>query len=250
MKVNVTVGLVLNFRIRGQKATLEVLKHLSLEVQAGEFVSIIGPSGCGKSTLFRVLSGLESLDEGSINLQGAETGNLKGLIGYMPQKDMLMPWRRVIDNAVLGLELKGVPLAQARAQALTMMEEFGLTGFADYYPNELSGGMRQRVALLRTMLPGQNILLLDEPFGALDAITRLNMQAWLLEVWQKHAPAVLFITHDIEEAIYLSDRIYVFSPRPAKVRLEVKVDLARPRSKRVFSEGKFIQLKQQILEVL
>ncbi|HEX3031054.1 MAG TPA: ABC transporter ATP-binding protein [Bacillota bacterium] len=233
---------------QGAGSSLSVLEDLNLEITEGEVVTIIGPSGCGKSTLFRILAGLEQLDHGNLLVENNQ--DLRGMVSYMPQKDMLMPWRSVLDNAILGLELAGVSRAKARETAREMLPYFGLEEFAQALPRELSGGMRQRVALLRTMLPGRTLLLLDEPFGALDAITRFKMQAWLLDLWQQFKPTILFVTHDIEEAIFLSDRIYVFSSRPAKVKLEVPVRLDRPRNSNTFAEPEFIRLRQEILKAL
>ncbi|HEX3031071.1 MAG TPA: ABC transporter ATP-binding protein [Bacillota bacterium] len=238
------------FGRQGGAPPLEVLRDFNLSLRQGEFVSVIGPSGCGKSTLFRLLAGMEVLDGGQLFLQGQQVKGLGQLVAYMPQQDMLMPWRTVVGNAVLGLELDGVSLPQAREAALKMLPDFGLESFGDALPRELSGGMRQRVALLRTMLPGRPILLLDEPLGALDSITRHKMQLWLLDVWEKYRPTVLLVTHDVEEAIFMSDRVYVLSPRPASVKLELQVDLPRPRNRESLTEEAFLSLKKEILKVL
>ena len=175
----------------------------------GEFVTIIGASGSGKSTLFNLCVGLLEPDEGSIIIDGEEPTNRLGMLGYMPQRDLLLPWRSVLDNVVLPRDIKGVPREESRQEALEMFQRFGLSGFEHDYPSALSGGMRQRAALLRTWLTGCDTLLLDEPFGALDALTRKELQDWLLGVWQEFGRTVVFITHDVEEAVYLADRVIV-----------------------------------------
>jgi ABC-type nitrate/sulfonate/bicarbonate transport system ATPase subunit len=168
----------------------------------------------------------------------------------MPQRDLLLPWRTVIDNAILAVEVEGTPRKQARQQALRMLPEFGLAGFENQYPHQLSGGMRQRVALMRTFLFKRDLMLLDEPFGALDALTRTMMQRWLLDVWQQHRRTILFITHDVDEAIFLGDRVLVMSARPGKVKLEQRVTLPRPRAPELVTSPEFIRLKRELLEAI
>ncbi len=223
------------------------LDGLDLNVGAGEFVSIVGPSGCGKSTLLDLLAGLLEPTRGRILLDGKVTGELLGRLGYMQQRDLLMPWRSVLDNTILGLELGGVGRTAARTQARQELERFGLGGFEDSWPATLSGGMRQRAALLRTFLAGRDALLLDEPFGALDALTRAEMQRWLLEVWDADRQTILLVTHDVDEAVLLSDRVYVMSPRPGRVVLEVAVELPRPRPADLPVTQEFAALKQRLL---
>ncbi len=231
-------------------AGIVALDGVELEVGAGEFVSIVGPSGCGKSTLLDLLAGLLKPTRGRILLDGKLRGELLGELGYMQQRDLLMPWRSVLDNTILGLELAGVGRDAARARARGELGRFGLTGFEDAWPARLSGGMRQRAALLRTFLGGRNLLLLDEPFGALDALTRAEMQRWLLEVWDSDRKTILLVTHDVEEAIVLSDRVYVLSPRPGHVLLELAVDLPRPRADDVSITPEFAEIKQRLLAPL
>ncbi|MBM7570608.1 ABC transporter ATP-binding protein [Aquibacillus albus] len=227
-----------------------LLNGLSFHVNPGEFVSIIGPSGSGKSTLFKLITGLEQPNSGGILLNGQHYENRLGRVGYMPQQDLLMPWRTVMNNAVLPLELKGVKKRDAHQQVLDLLEEFGLEGVEDKYPSELSGGMRQRVSFLRTVLSGSNVFLLDEPFSALDAITRMNMQEWLLEQWEKWKTTVLFITHDVEEALFLSDRVFVFTETPVQKLEEVDVPLNRPRDLHAIHHPEVIKLKEQLMEQL
>lgn len=229
---------------------LATLDNISLQVNKGEFVSIIGPSGSGKSTLFNLISGLEKPDAGLINLEGHSIIGQRGHVSYMLQKDLLLPWRTVLDNCVLGMEIQKLPRQIALQRARSLMVEFELDGYADSFPRVLSGGMRQRVAFLRTILAGRELLLLDEPFGSLDAFTKSEMQQWLAKVWEKYRATVLFITHDVEEALLLSDRIYVFSPRPAKVIMEMKVDIPRPRLQQTSLQPSFIEMKKKIVEML
>lgn len=233
-----------------ENSLLPTLNNISLSISKGEFVSIIGPSGCGKSTLFNLISGLEQPDQGRILLQDQDIIGEKGHVSYMMQKDLLLPWRTILDNCILGLELRQIPKAEARKKAMQMLQEFNLEKFASSYPPHLSGGMRQRVAFLRTMLADKEILLLDEPFGALDALTKSEMHDWLAQICQKYHPTVLFITHDVEEALFLSDRIYVLSSRPADVKTELKVDFPRPRQRRILVDQQFIKMKKELLEAL
>ncbi len=226
---------------------------LDIAIRSGEFITVIGPSGCGKSTLFNMVAGLEEPDAGGeIRFLGkaSRARALLGQVSFMPQQDLLLPWRNVIDNATLALDIEGTPKAQARAHALRMLPEFGLAGFEDRYPHELSGGMRQRVALMRTFLFERDLMLLDEPFGALDALTRSMMQRWLLDIWQKHRRTILFITHDVDEAIFLADRVIVMTARPGKVKLEERIDLPRPRRADVVTSPEFIAIKKRLLHAI
>jgi ABC-type nitrate/sulfonate/bicarbonate transport system ATPase subunit len=226
------------------------LDGVDFEAYENEFVSIVGPSGCGKSTLLDILAGLQQPTEGEVLLEGSRESSLLGRMGYMPQQDLLMPWRRLIDNTILGLQVAGQPKRVARERALQEFPRFGLQGFEHKYPAELSGGMRQRAALLRTFLAGQQVMLLDEPFGALDALTRLEMQEWLLNVWEVSRKCIIFVTHDVEEAIFLSDRIYAMSARPGKMALEIDVALSRPRTFELTTDDAFITIKAQLLNQL
>lgn len=208
---------------------LAVLANISLSVRAGEFVSILGPSGAGKSTIFRLLTGALQPDGGEMFYGGMPLDPGAHHFAFMPQRDGLMAWRRIIDNATLGLEISGMSRKAARAMVAPLFAEFGLAGFERHYPAQLSGGMRQRAALLRTVVQDRSILLLDEPFGALDALTRARMQRWLSGMWTRHGWTVLLITHDVREAVLLSDRIYVLSPRPARILRQYEISLPHPR---------------------
>jgi ABC-type nitrate/sulfonate/bicarbonate transport system ATPase subunit len=229
---------------RRKDGVLPVLDRVSLAAWPGEFVALIGPSGCGKSTLFNAVTGLIQPDSGEIRRAGGVR------VAYLPQRDLLLPWRTVLGNALLGPDLQGHALARAREAALRLLPLFGLDSFADAYPRELSGGMRQRAALLRTVLLEREIMLLDEPFGALDALTRAELQEWLLGIWQSLGRTILFTTHDIEEALFLADRIYVLSARPARVARELRVGLPRPRPRSVVTRPEFNALKHTLWEAL
>ncbi|MGF3023836.1 ABC transporter ATP-binding protein [Methylobacterium aquaticum] len=232
---------------------VKALSGLSARVGRGEFVTVVGPSGCGKSTLFNIVAGLEEPDPGgALRFEGksCHAAELLGRVSFMPQRDLLLPWRNVIDNAILALEIEGRPRKAARAEALRMLPEFGLAGFEAQYPHQLSGGMRQRVALMRTFLFERDLMLLDEPFGALDALTRTLMQRWLLDVWQRHRRTILFITHDVDEAIFLGDRVLVMTARPGAVKLEQRIDLPRPRRPDLVTAPDFIRLKRTLLEAI
>ena len=206
-----------------------VLDGVSLRVEEGEFVSLLGPSGAGKSTLFKLLTGALVPDRGAVAFDGRPLDPGARPFAFMPQRDALMPWRRVVDNVTLGLEVAGVPRREARARVAPLFAEFGLAGFERHWPAQLSGGMRQRAALLRTVVQERRAMLLDEPFGALDALTRTRMQRWLEERWGAGRWTTLLVTHDVREAVCLSDRVYVLSSRPARVVREIDVPLPRPR---------------------
>lgn len=197
---------------------VQVLDDISLNAASGEFISIIGPSGCGKSTLFNILTGLLEHDAGTISLDGRALPNLRGRVGYMLQRDLLMPWRTVLDNVLVGLEIQGTPRAESVERARGYLNTFGLLPFQDSYPKALSGGMRQRVALARTLLPDPDVLLLDEPFSALDYQTRLFLESMLADTVSRQGKTVVLVTHDIDEAIALSERIFVLSARPGRLK--------------------------------
>jgi len=240
-------GLHKSFPQSPLQAPLKVLDGIDLEIDAGEFLALIGPSGCGKTTLLNVLAGLIPYDAGEIRLDGQVVTSCQGRIAYMQQKDLLLLWRTVLENALLGLEIQRFPKRESRRRARELLARFGLKGFEDAYPAQLSGGMRQRVALVRTLLLEKPIWLLDEPFGALDAMTRAHLHRYLLEAWQEAQATVLFVTHDIEEALGLADRIAVLTARPARVKGIVPVKLERPRD---VVDPSFVELKSQLLMLL
>ncbi len=231
---------------------LRAIERIDLEVAPGEVIGIVGPSGCGKTTLLELVAGLRPPDAGGISVSGrADAGERLERCAYMPQRDLLLPWLSAVDNAALALRIGGVPRAAARARAGEHFERLGLGGFESSRPNELSGGMRQRVAFLRTLMAGRPVLLLDEPFASLDAITRAEMQSWLAAVLGPDRHTVLLVTHDVEEALYLSDRVLVLTSRPASVadRIEIDAPRASDRAAAVTSP-QFAELKQRALRSL
>ena len=226
------------------------LDGIDLVAEPGEFVAVIGPSGCGKSTLFHILAGLEQPTQGEVLVDGRAVENRLGVCAFMPQRDGLLPWRRAIDNVTLGLELGDVSRDAARDRARPLLERFGLGSFERAWPWQLSGGMRHRVAFLRTVLMGKPAMLLDEPFGALDGITRTELQQWLLSVWEEVGTTVALITHDVAEAVFLADRVYVMTPRPGRVSAIIEIPLARPRTRAVQETDAFSALEQQLRHAL
>lgn len=230
--------------------TVKALVDARLKVWPGEFVSLIGPSGCGKSTLFNLIAGLDTPTQGRILIDGVERNGQQGVVGYMLQKDLLLPWRTILGNVILGLEVGGVGKREAKRIAHPLLDTYGLGDFKEHYPKQLSGGMKQRAALLRTILFNRDVILLDEPFGALDAQTRERMQEWLLDLWDDFKKTVLFVTHDIDEAIYLSDRVFVMSARPGRIVQEVTIPLSRPRKPSIVTSDEFTELKSYVRELL
>ncbi|WP_095203659.1 ABC transporter ATP-binding protein [Mesorhizobium carmichaelinearum] len=237
-----------NLNVRFGSVT--ALSDVSLNIADGEFVCILGASGCGKSTLFNVVSGLLKATSGKIVLDGQDVSNRPGQVGYMLQKDLMLPWRTVLGNITLAASLTRGATARDRAGAAELASRYGLGDFLNHYPHALSGGMRQRVAMMRTIAAGRQVMLLDEPFGALDAQTRLGMQQWLLQLWRDLKRTILFVTHDVDEAIYLADRIVVMTPRPGRIAEILKVDLPRPRPLEVLTTDTFVGLKRQIMQHL
>jgi len=224
-----------------QKGERPVLSNLNLQIQQGEFVSIIGKSGVGKSTIFKLLTGLLKQDEGEIFINNKTVS--PGDVGYMPQKDLLLPWRTILQNVMISSEIQK-DSSLTEAQAKTWLQRVGLIDYANAYPRELSGGMRQRVAFLRALLTGKDVLLLDEPFGALDTFTKKEMQSWLLSLWQDLNKTVVFITHDLEEAIFLSDRILLL--HVDQTAEEIIVDLPRPRLPELLYSSDMMTLRQEL----
>lgn len=221
----------------------KVLNNISFTVEKGEFISIIGPSGSGKSTLFNIIGGILKPDEGHIYMNDREITNERGFISYMPQMPSLFPWRTVLENAILGQELSG-EIDVERAKKLLI--KAGLEKVINAYPTSLSGGMKQRVAFIRALLSPQEIMCLDEPFSALDAFTKLDMQKWLLNIWEADEKSILFITHDIEEALFLSDKIIILSSDPAEIKNIITVPFPRPREENLLLSYDFLDLKKEI----
>jgi len=224
------------------------IHDVSLVVKERELVSIIGPSGCGKSTLLNMISGLIEPDNGEILINGRQHEDRKGMVSYMVQKDLLLPWLKIIDNVILSKRLAGEPKEKARKDAKPLFKIFGLEGFENKYPFQLSGGMRQRAALMRTYIDGKEVMLLDEPFAGLDALTKVKMQDWLLKIKNEINATILFVTHDIEEAIYMSDRVYIMSDRPSEIKEEQMINLNRPRNRGMMITEAFNTLKQYLLK--
>jgi ABC-type nitrate/sulfonate/bicarbonate transport system ATPase subunit len=227
------------YRSRSRRGDdVQALIDVSVRVGAGELLAVVGPSGCGKSTLLELLCGLQSPDGGRVACPPAV---------LMPQRDLLLPWLSALDNAALALRIAGLRREQARARAQTLFVELGLDGFQSARPQELSGGMRQRVAFLRTLLAGKPVLCLDEPFGALDAITRSEMHEWLARTLAQEPRTVVLVTHDVEEAVLLADHVTILSPRPGRVVAQLEVEAARPR---VRSDPRVISLRERALQAL
>jgi NitT/TauT family transport system ATP-binding protein len=229
-------NVVRTFRTR--HGAVEALRGMTLHARRDEVVGVVGPSGCGKSTLLELICGLQRPDSGTVSAAGA---------ALMPQRDLLLPWLSALDNAALALRVQGLERQQARRQAEPWLERFGLGGFAAARPAELSGGMRQRVSFLRTLLAGKPVLALDEPFAGLDAITRSEMQGWLTQVLTSEPRTVVLVTHDVEEAVVLADRVVVMSPRPGRAVTEIPVELPRPRRA---TDLAVVELRERALRTL
>ena len=229
----------------------DIIDRLSFSVAPGSFHCIIGISGCGKSTIFRMTNGLLQPKGGTILVGGQPVAGRKGYCGYMPQKDLLFPWRTVGENVSLPLEIQGgLTKAERRDRAEAALRDVGLSGCLDKMPHELSGGMRQRAAFARTMLTGSELLLLDEPFSALDFLTRISMQEWLLEQWQKHKKTILFITHDVEEAIFLSGSVLAVTHTPIHTLTEIPVPAGYPRTRECLARSEMVALREDLIGVL
>lgn len=228
-------------------ADKHVLEDIHFSVESGSFVSLIGPSGSGKSTLFNLIGGLLTPDNGQIFMDDEDITGKRGLISYMPQQAALFSWRTILDNVLLGQELSGL---REEERAVDMLKKAGLADVIHAYPHELSGGMKQRASFIRSLLSPQPFLCLDEPFSALDEFTRLDMQKWLLEILDAYERSILFITHSIDEAIFLSDKIVVLSANPARVKAVIDIPFERPRSEELLLTNEFLEWKKKVLEVV
>lgn len=230
---------------------LKILYDVNFYANQGEIISIVGPSGCGKSTFLNILAGLDQPDRGTVSISGIQSGDLLGNVGYMQQKDLLLPWRNVLGNVILGLEVQGVPKKEAQIRAEEFMGDFGLSGFENSYPNSLSGGMKQRAAFLRTMLTDKTVFLLDEPFSSLDALNRASLQQWLLNLLSGFTDkTIVMVTHDVEEALLLSDRVYVMTSRPGTMQKVLESPFQKPRNRNIVNTADFTRLKSDILSSL
>ncbi|MDR3593586.1 ABC transporter ATP-binding protein [Clostridium sp.] len=227
-----------------------MLKDLSFSVEKGEFISVIGASGCGKSTIFRLINGLEKTQSGEIFINEKPIKNMKNYSAYMPQKDLLFPWRTIGDNLSLPMELQKIGKNEREKRIIEILKEVGLSDYKDKFPKDLSGGMKQRVSFARTILTGSELLLLDEPFSALDSLTKISMQEWLLEEWKHFKKTILFITHDVEEAIFLSKSIFVIQDRPITHLEKIEVPLGYPRNRSSMQKPEIIELKESLIERL
>ena len=229
----------------------DIIDQLSFSVEPGSFHCIIGVSGCGKSTIFRMTNGLLQPKGGTIRVGGVPITEQKHYCGYMPQKDLLFPWRTIGENLALPLEIQGGTTKQERRELIdAALADVGLEGCRDKMPQELSGGMRQRAAFARTMLTGSELLLLDEPFSALDFLTRISMQEWLLDQWQRHKKTILFITHDVEEAIFLSSSVLVVESTPIRSLREIPVPMDYPRTRQDLARPEIVGLREQLVDML
>lgn len=228
---------------------VHALERIDTQIEAGEFVSIVGPSGCGKSTLLTIIAGLERCSGGVIRVDGSPVVRPHPRMAIVFQRDLLLKWRTVLDNILLPIEIKGLQPAAYRERAEALMTQVGLGDFAEKFPDELSGGMRQRVAICRALIQAPRLLLMDEPFGALDALTREQMSIDLLRLWQTINNTVIFVTHSIDEAVLLSDRVLVMSPRPGRIDLDLRVNLTRPRRFAMRSSIEFLDYVAKIRAV-
>ena len=241
------IGLNKTFSDNKSAETVQVLNDINYHVQDGRFVSIVGPSGCGKTTLLRIIAGLEESSGGNLLLNGREISNDVNRIGLVFQEYALFPWRTTLQNIELGLEIMDVPKEERRSAAMNYIRSFGLTDFENRYPHELSGGMQQRVAIARTLITDPKVVLMDEPFGSLDSQTRNNLQGFLLSLWQKKKVSIIFVTHNVDEAVFLSDEVLVFSKRPARIVAQFDISSPRPRER---TSTECNQMRKMILDAL
>ncbi len=240
-------GLTKRFEDETSNIDVHVLNDINCRIEDNQFVSIVGPSGCGKTTLLRIIAGLEKPSKGNVFLDNEKISNGTNRIGMVFQEYALFPWRTTLKNIQSGLEIMGVPAKKRRASAMEYIRMFGLSGFEDRYPRELSGGMQQRVAIARTLIINPQVVLMDEPFGSLDSQTRDDMQEFLLKVWKDRGETIIFVTHNVDEAVFLSDVILVLSNRPAGIINRFEVDLSRPRDR---TSSEFNTIRREVLMTL
>ncbi|MCD8198325.1 MAG: ABC transporter ATP-binding protein [Lachnospiraceae bacterium] len=237
-----------SFQYEGED--FDIIDDLSFTVDKGDFVSIIGISGCGKSTIFKLIGGMLRRKSGQILIEGSDVSSLKTPAGYMPQKDLLFPWRTIEKNLRLPMEIARIPEAEQKARVASILKEVGLSDYAGKYPKDLSGGMRQRISFARTLLTDADLLMLDEPFSALDALTRMNMQEWLLSQWQHLNKTILFITHDVEEALFMSGKIYLVQQTPIHELEVIHIPMDYPRTRDFMARPDIIELKEYMIDQL
>jgi NitT/TauT family transport system ATP-binding protein len=240
----------LHIRLGEGAQAFDAVQDVSLSIAPGEFVCVLGPSGCGKSTLLGALAGHWTPSGGNIHVDGVPVAGPHPERGLVFQQHTLFPWKTVLDNVAFGLKMQGIPRRERRERARALLGLVGLAGFEDRYPVQLSGGMQQRVEIARVLINHPRVMLMDEPFGALDAQTRLKMQELLLDVWTRVNTTIVFITHDIDEALFLADRILVMSPRPGRIIDEIRLDFARPRHPDLMTSSHFTRLKRHCLDLL
>lgn len=240
-------GLSKTFYGKNESEAVHALEQIEYRVENGRFVTIVGPSGCGKTTLLRIIAGLEKASEGEVLLDGKEMVQESEAVGMVFQEYALFPWRTTLQNIEMGLEIRGVDKERRRLTALEYIRHFGLSGFENRYPRELSGGMKQRVAIARTLIMNPRVVLMDEPFGSLDSQTRNRMQEFLLKIWEERGDTIIFVTHNVDEAVFLSDEIVVLSRRPGRIIKRVEVILPRPRDR---TSEECNQIRREILRVL
>jgi NitT/TauT family transport system ATP-binding protein len=233
-----------------QRDVIEAVRDVTLDVRSGEFVALLGASGCGKSTILAMVAGLIPASRGEIRIEDVPVTRPQTNIGFVFQDPVLLEWRRAVDNVLLSVEGRRLPVAEYRAHAMRLLHSVGLGRFAHRYPFELSGGMRQRVSICRALVHDPPVLLMDEPFGALDALTREQLMLDLLRIWQERQKTVLFVTHSVSEAVFLSDRVVVLTPRPGRIHEIVEVELPRPRGLKLRQSPEFVHYTQRILNAL
>jgi len=241
------LGLSKTFYGANESEAVHALDHIEYRIESGRFVGIIGPSGCGKTTLLRIIAGLEKASEGKVLLDGKEMLQGSETVGMVFQEYALFPWRTTLQNIEMGLEIRGVDKEKRRLTAMEYIKQFGLSGFENRYPRELSGGMKQRVAIARTLIMNPKVVLMDEPFGSLDSQTRNGMQEFLLKIWQERGDTIIFVTHNVDEAVFLSDEIVVLSRRPGRIIKRIEVNIPRPRDR---TSEECNRIRRDILRVL